>query len=249
MKKKILALVLCVALAAVAIVGGTLAYFTDSEEQTNTFTAGEVKITLDEARIKKDTNGYLIKDGDSRTGQSQTYKLFPGMTVTKDPTITVGSGSEKAYIGAKITVKGDLFPLIGVEGGNIDITKDDLVSGGIMPSGGSTVESNWHGLSFVYKNDTCTVYQKPGDDNEENENDIWTIYVFINEVQTKGAKIVLFDTLKIPPHYDNVEMARLNHASVTVEAFAVQEYGFSDCYTAMTTAFDEDFADCITTTP
>ena len=46
MKKKILVLCLVVALAATAIIGGTLAYFTDTDEETNTFTAGGVEIDL-----------------------------------------------------------------------------------------------------------------------------------------------------------------------------------------------------------
>ena len=37
MKKKITALFLCVALAAIAIVGASLAYFTDTDNETNTF--------------------------------------------------------------------------------------------------------------------------------------------------------------------------------------------------------------------
>ena len=46
MKKKILALCLVVALAATAVIGGTLAYFTDTDTETNTFTVGNVKIDL-----------------------------------------------------------------------------------------------------------------------------------------------------------------------------------------------------------
>lgn len=46
MKKKIVALCLCVALAVVAIGGATLAYFTDTDNETNTFTVGGVKIDL-----------------------------------------------------------------------------------------------------------------------------------------------------------------------------------------------------------
>ena len=46
MKKKIVALCLVVALAATAIIGGTLAYFTDNDAKTNTFTVGNVKIQL-----------------------------------------------------------------------------------------------------------------------------------------------------------------------------------------------------------
>ena len=40
MKKKILAIVLCVAMLAIAIVGGTMAYFTDTEGVTNVMTTG-----------------------------------------------------------------------------------------------------------------------------------------------------------------------------------------------------------------
>ena len=54
MKKKIVALCLCVALAVVAIGGATLAYFTDTDEATNTFTAGGVKIALVEQQRSAD---------------------------------------------------------------------------------------------------------------------------------------------------------------------------------------------------
>ena len=55
MKKKIVALCLCVALAVVAIGGATLAYFTDTDEATNTFAVGNVKIDLIEQQ--KGANG------------------------------------------------------------------------------------------------------------------------------------------------------------------------------------------------
>ena len=51
MKKKILAIGLVVAMAATAVVGGTLAYFTDTDQKTNTFTAGGVKIDLIEQQV------------------------------------------------------------------------------------------------------------------------------------------------------------------------------------------------------
>ena len=49
MKKKVTALCLCVALLAVAVVGASLAYFTDTKSATNTFTVGNVKIDLIES--------------------------------------------------------------------------------------------------------------------------------------------------------------------------------------------------------
>ena len=53
MKKKITALCLCVALLAVAVVGASLAYFTDTDNATNTFTVGNVKIDLIEQQKGK----------------------------------------------------------------------------------------------------------------------------------------------------------------------------------------------------
>jgi len=53
MKKKILAITLCVVMAATAIVGGTLAYFTDEDEETNTFTVGNVEIDLIESQLHR----------------------------------------------------------------------------------------------------------------------------------------------------------------------------------------------------
>ena len=55
MKKKLLALVLVVALAATAVIGGTLAYFVDTDETVNTFTVGGVQIALvEQQRGEKD---------------------------------------------------------------------------------------------------------------------------------------------------------------------------------------------------
>ena len=46
MKKKILGFCLVVSLAAAVIMGGTLAYFTDTDAQTNEFTVGNIKVDL-----------------------------------------------------------------------------------------------------------------------------------------------------------------------------------------------------------
>ena len=57
MKKKLIAICLCVALAAVAVVGASLAYFTDTKSATNTFTVGNVKIDLIESRYHRQGSG------------------------------------------------------------------------------------------------------------------------------------------------------------------------------------------------
>ena len=98
--KKILLLVLCAALLVSASVMGTLAYLTSKTDTVkNTFTVGKVVITMDEAKVDEygvpvDPEVRVINNG---------YKLIPGHTYTKDPTIHVEVGSEPCYVFVKVT--------------------------------------------------------------------------------------------------------------------------------------------------
>ena len=57
MKKKLIAISLVVAMLAVAVIGGSLAYFTDTKSATNTFTVGNVKIELLESSLHRENAG------------------------------------------------------------------------------------------------------------------------------------------------------------------------------------------------
>ena len=95
MKKKILALSMCIALAAIAIVGASLAYFTDTKTAKNTFTMGNVQIKLDEANIND-------LEGDRVT--SNEYNVYPGLVVDKDPTVH-NTGKNGAWVRAIVTIE------------------------------------------------------------------------------------------------------------------------------------------------
>ena len=84
-KKTVLA---AIVLLLIMIVGGVVAYFTDTETATNTFTIGNVDITLTEPAWKPND----AKD------------LMPGETVAKDPTITNVSTKNDAFVFAKVEV-------------------------------------------------------------------------------------------------------------------------------------------------
>ncbi len=96
--KKAIILVLCAVLLCGASVLGTLAYLTSQDSVTNTFTVGNVTITLDEAEVNGDGKA---ADKDVRT-DANTYKLVPGKTYDKDPIIHVADGSEKSYLFIKV---------------------------------------------------------------------------------------------------------------------------------------------------
>ena len=96
--KKVLLLLLCAVLIVGATVFGTLAYLTDTEAVTNTFSVGQVHLTLDEAKVNPD--GTVVA-GAARV-QENAYHLLPGHTYSKDPTIHVDGKSEDCYVFVKV---------------------------------------------------------------------------------------------------------------------------------------------------
>ena len=100
--KKILALLMCAVLLVGASIAGTVAYLTDKDDVTNTFTVGKVNIKLDEAVLDKETGKATA---DPRTEEGNTgMLLIPGRTIDKDPTVTVLADSEACYVRAKVYV-------------------------------------------------------------------------------------------------------------------------------------------------
>ena len=89
MKSKMVLAVITLICTITIGVGATLAYFiSKSGPVTNTFTVGEVKITLTETL-------------------GRTTPLIPGTTVKKDPTVTVKAGSEDCYLFVQLAHDGD----------------------------------------------------------------------------------------------------------------------------------------------
>ena len=147
MKKKITAIFLCVALVAIAIVGASLAYFTDSKKATNTFTMGNVHIKLDETNVNDPTGDRVTEN---------TYNTYPGAVVKKDP-IVHNTGANAAYIRAKVEVKGWVdtckFATGYTTGMDMKATLDLLIDR--LGDGWSVVDANVNGkdVTFVLKYD------------------------------------------------------------------------------------------------
>ncbi len=94
MKKKVLIAVCALALVVVVAIGGTVAWLTDETgEVKNTFTYGDINIELVETTTTLDTDDNV---------NTNTYKMVPGNTITKDPKVTVKADSEDCYLFVKI---------------------------------------------------------------------------------------------------------------------------------------------------
>ena len=104
MKKKITALCLCLCMLAIAIVGGTMAYFTDKDAQTNTFAVGDVEIDLTEIAAVYDKDGNELVGRTVQTEDGAVYSnLMPTNVITKKPTVTK-TGSNSAYVRVAVFV-------------------------------------------------------------------------------------------------------------------------------------------------
>lgn len=89
MKKQVLAGALAASIAAVAIAGASLAYFTDDDTRTNTYTVGNVTIVLHE-------------DAWDNGGEEEAKDMYPGEKVGKDPVVE-NTGSNPAFVRVKVT--------------------------------------------------------------------------------------------------------------------------------------------------
>ena len=92
MKKKILTLGLVAALSATAAIGGTLAYFTDTADATNTFTVGNVEIELTEPKWTE-----AVKNTDGKM-----ENVYPGQILDKDPTVT-NNGKNSCFVRVSVS--------------------------------------------------------------------------------------------------------------------------------------------------
>lgn len=135
--RKALLLGVCAVLLVTASVLGTMAYLTATTDTiTNTFTVGKVAITLDEAKVNPD--GTPVAGADRV--KANAYKLMPGSTYTKDPTVHVAADSEDSYVFVK------------VENGiaNLEATGDTTIAKQMETQGWSLVAGETN--IYAYKN-------------------------------------------------------------------------------------------------
>lgn len=196
--KKSIALVMMAVLLVAASVMGTLAYLTSKDSVTNTFTVGKVKITLDEAKV----NEYGEADTSASRVKENTYKLMPGHTYIKDPTVTVKAGSEKSYVRLLVTI-------------NKAAELKEVFGDSFLPQNYVT---GWDSTAWP-----C-VKTTPNDDNT-------VTYEFrYKDVVSAGAEDVkldaLFDSFSVPGENMSADkLEKLNGLKITVVAHAIQADG------------------------
>lgn len=196
--RRILLTLACAVLLVSLSVGATLAYLTSKTNVvTNTFSVGNVNITLDEAPVDA--------DGKKVTGDrvmANSYKLLPGHDYDKDPTVHVGATSEECYLFVKVE---NGIAAIEVPYVKTTTAEDGTVTETVLGTIAQQMDANgWKALDTV---------KYPG------------VY-YLDVTKTAGQDAVVFENFAITGTLDNTALAVYNGATVTVQAYAVQKDGF-----------------------
>ena len=231
MKKKLTAVALVVCMLAIMLVGASLAYFTDEDEATNTFTVGNVSIELiEEFAADKETGKALLMPGTKEQN-----------AVNKDVWVK-NDGANAAWVRVKVYIPSQLDQL----------TNPDYINNHETAATFNTVHFNTKGGNDTIwnvskaNNEAKQVSLEDGDYNE---------YIFYyNEKLTPGAQTEqLLDQVYLDKAVDCditedgayvwtkgdkvVDYALENGVNIIVKAEAIQADGF-DTYEAAFAAFD-----------
>lgn len=227
MKKKILSLCLVVALAAIAIISGTLAYFTDTDAQVNTFTTGNVAIDLWEDFGDNDGLEELIP----AVGSAQDGTLKNGI---EKEVYVKNTGSEDAYVRVHIAI-----PQILDDGADtFDASANVLHFNYAKESIG---EGKWD-------------WSKTADDNKYTDNwnyyttqinGVWyNVYVvtYTGKLSAGYATVDAISQVYLDSKTSNEDITAIkqilgNEWKIAVVAEGTQAEGFTNAYEALNTAF------------
>ena len=223
MKKKMILGLSAVIIVAAMAVGGTLAYFTNTDNAENTFTVGSVELDLFEHQVSKITGDdgmsvweYVTRGNQRIEVEENVYDgVYPGAILPKDPTIR-NIGTNPAYVRIKVTIS------------NASAWKRYVASGSDL----SIIFGGFDGTKWTRAN----IEEDPANDT------ITYIYNFSAILAAGSETGALFSSVTIPSAFDNAEMSAIGgeHGRFTMQitAEAIQAEGFNGNASAAFAALD-----------
>ena len=214
MRKKIFVVALAACLLILSVAGSSMAYFTDTEQYTNVFTAGNVNITLTANGQDASTVADILGDEDQN--------VYPGKTVDNEVVIS-NVGTEDAYVGAVITLTSTTDKALGNILSETAGTND-------KPAALSTL------LNGLVSNGTDYDVEVVPTTNGEGIVTGYTIYIVKTaalvgtRTATTGSttSATIFTDVVFPSSWDNAEMAHANGLQISVKAYATQTAGMNN---------------------
>jgi len=239
--KKVMALMLAAIMLVCTSVAATIAYLTDTASVKNTMTVGKIGLSLDEAKV--DEYGvpqkYVKEEGKKLewvdvadveqatrvpnaddaelTGiNGNGYKLIPGHTYVKDPTVTVDEDSEKSYI--RMLVKVEKLDELKRVFANKKYGEEKL----------PYIVNDVLLLQYFVNgwDDTLWLYEGFDAANATYEFRYKDIVETVDKAALKLAP--LFDSITFPSDVTGTELNTLTGLEINVTAHAIQADGFAD---------------------
>ncbi|MEG2455301.1 MAG: SipW-dependent-type signal peptide-containing protein [Oscillospiraceae bacterium] len=205
-KKSLLLAALSLVMVGAIAVGGTMAYFTAEKTVANTFSVGNVAITLDEAKVEKDpaTSTWTADTTVARVAENQYDSVYPGATLPKDPTVTLTAGSSDAYVRVRVVIDSAKAWKAACE--KHGVTLEDIFL--------EHPAAQWSRVSYVWNaDDTVTL--------------VYNLNTKLSHAD-KATTATLFQSVCIPSPFTSAEMAAIGGFSMNLTAEAIQAEGFTD---------------------
>lgn len=232
-RKRKLVIGLSVMLLAALVIGMTYAYFTDTETKTNTFTVGDLDITLEEE--------WKPDDGKD---------IVPGDSVEKEPKVIATKGDSYMRV---------VMSIVDKDGNAItDATRLSKILSTLFYDSGSTIKAGdkyssstiggWPGATVM------NPYNKTDFELGTSSGGVYTYYyknTTTSDVFKQGAEAILFNRVVIPTDWKQADMWLLNGTTtkvvdgktvvvpgtgyqIVIRAEAIQSEGFADRAAAFT---------------
>lgn len=243
-KKKLLTIAMVLSMAAILAIGGTIAYFTDTDKEANVFTIGKVDIDLiEDFPLDTDTN---------KDGENDAAKLIPGKRLKKEVRVKNESDSEPAYVRVHVAIPSIL------DSGSEDNPEFAAYNNTLHVNftAESVQEGKWSQLQNSDQHGSDKYPNWPGNGGPYNfyqakiDNVDYNVYVYTYETaleageETKEPAItqVYLDT-KIDD--EGLEQIKQQLGTIQVLVFAEggQKEGFTDPYVALNTQFGDPMAE------
>lgn len=220
-KTKVVLALACAVLLAGASIMGTLAYLTSTTaEVKNTFTIGEnVVITLDEAKTDEYGNPLKVngknEDGsdkfvvtadktEAKRVMGNEYKLMPGHSYLKDPTVHVQGNDCYVFVVVKN----------GIESILADTTINNQIENGCWDE---VTAGTGETLGNISTGEKLYIYKKTDE-----------VTGATKSVAKKNEDLVVFGNFVVKDTIVNDGLAICANANVTIKAYAVQTVDFED---------------------
>lgn len=235
MKKKIMAAGLAVSLVATLATGITLAYFTDDDSRTNTFTAaGASGVDALGITLTEDASGRTLEDGTVLKGATSgsneagfTYEnVLPGLAYDKNVDITLDKDSLDVHLYVELVISNvDQFnaAIAGVPGIDPNAFQDSFLVGpnaAITQSNIIATKTDADGYHMVFD------------------------FGVMSHAEGGTASVSVFEGVKIPAAMTADNLSNLTDpVNLSVKAYAIQNAGLETDEAAEAAAIAEWFSD------